>query len=332
MKRAAYLFFPSLLFIIITQSPAAAQRSGPHTIKGTVHASDGRPPHVEVVLENSTRMPLGRVFADQDGRFAFYGLGFGTYRVVVPAFGAYAQVSQEVDIFGSPDSVIIRTVDLYLKPKAKGGPLGPAATVSAFTQAIPKAAEEEYNKGVRELEQGSNESGVASLRRALDLFPDYYSALVRLGTEHARASQYEKAAPLFRRAGKVNPKSAVPHVMLGISLVELDQDKEAIPVLMLGRSLDPKSVNAHLYLGIAHLETDDLAQAEGNLRRAYELGGPSRAAVARLHLAAIYDRQGKYQLAADELEGYLRDVPGAKNAAKIRQVIEGLRRKAKKKD
>ena len=113
------------------------------------------------------------------------------------------------------------------------------------------------------------------------------------------------------------------------SLVELGQYKEALPALTQGKSLAPKSVNAHLYLGIAQFESGDLTSAEASLRRAYELGGPARAAVANLHLASVLDRQRKPALAADALEAYLRDVPNAKNAAAIRQVIERLRRKAK---
>jgi tetratricopeptide (TPR) repeat protein len=196
-------------------------------------------------------------------------------------------------------------------------------------QQIPKQAEEEYKQGVKALEQSLNGDGIAHLKRAIEIFPDYYLALVRLGTEDARAGQYELAVPLLRHASKVNPHSTTAQITLGISLVELEKYQEAIPVLTLGKSLDPKSVNAHLYLGIAQLESGELKQAEENLRRAYELGGASRAALAHLHLASIYDRQGKYQRAADELEAYLRDVPGAKNAAKIRQVIDHLRQKGK---
>lgn len=327
MKRASKVFPLPLLFFFTAHLTAAAQSSGPHTIKGTVYAEGGRPAHIEVVLENSTRMPLTRIFADQDGRYAFYNLGFGTYRVVVPAFGDYASAAQEIEIFGSPDSVIIRTVDLQLR--LKGGAGGSASAATAFTQVVPRQAEDEYQKGVKALDQGSTEAGVSHLKRAVEVFPDYFSALVRLGTENARAGQYDKAVPLLRRAGKVNPRSATAHVMLGISLVELGQYKEAVPPLELGKSLDPKSVNAHLYLGLAQMEAEQLTQAEASLRRAYELGGAARAAVARLHLASIYDRQGKHQAAADELEAYLRDVPGAKNADKIRQVVERLRRKKK---
>ena len=331
MKRTTLLLLLPLFALASTRPPAASQSAiGPHTIKGTVYAQGERPSNIEVVLENGTRTPLARTFADQDGRYAFYGLGFGVYRVVVPAVGDYAPAAQEVEISGSPDSVIIRTVDLNLQPK-KSDLRGLSPPASVFTQEIPKEAEEEYKKGVKALERGSGEEGVTHLKRALEIFPDYYSALFRLGAEEGRAGKYEQAVPLLRRACKVNPSSPASHVMLGMSLVELGQYGEAVPALDLGKSLDPKSVNAHLYLGIAQAELGETARAEENLRRAYELGGPSRAAVAHLHLASIYDRQGRYQRAADELEAYLRDVPGARNSDKIRQVIGSLRRKGKDK-
>jgi tetratricopeptide (TPR) repeat protein len=329
MKRTAHLLLLPLLALALSRPHAAAQSAvGPHMIKGTVYAEGGRPSNVEVVLENATRTPLARTLADEDGRYAFYGLGFGVYRVVVPAVGDYAAASQEVEISGSPDSVIIRTVDFTLVPR-RGDPRSSSPPSAVFTQEVPRGAEEEYKKGVKALERGAGDEGVAHLKRAVEIFPDYYSALLRLGAEDARAGKYEQAVPLLRRACKVNPSSPASHVMLGMSLVELGQYAEAAPALELGKSLDPKSVNAHLYLGIAQSEAGDAARAEANLRRAYELGGAAHAAIAHLHLASLYDRQGKYQRAADELEAYLRDVPTAKNSAKIRQVIESLRRKGK---
>lgn len=328
MRRTTHLLFLLLCALAVTGPPAAAQSVGPHTIKGIISAPGERPQNIEVVLETGARMPLTRTLADQDGRYAFYGLGFGSYRVVVPAFGGYASVSQEVEIFGSPDAVIIQTVNLNLRP-LKGDAQNPPATASVFTQVVPAPAEEEFKKGVKALDGGAKGDGMAHLKRAVEIFPDYYRALARLGTEHARAGQYDKAAPLLRRACKVNPHSITSHVMLGISLVELGQYAEALPVLAQSRTLDPKSVNSHLYLGITQFELGELAQAEGSLRRAYELGGPGRAAVAHLHLASLYDRQGKFGPAADALEAYLRDVPKAASAATIRQVVERLRRKAK---
>ena len=102
----------------------AAQSIGPHTIKGTVYVKGERPLHIEVVLENGTRMPLSQTVAGQDGRYTFSGLGFGTYRVVVQPLGEYRGAAQEVEIFGSPDSVIIKTADLSLEPKG-AAPLPP---------------------------------------------------------------------------------------------------------------------------------------------------------------------------------------------------------------
>src|SRR5918911_4448628 len=134
MKRTTRLLLLPLFALASPGPPAASQSAiGPHTIKGTVYAQGERPSNIEVVLENGTRTPLARTFADQDGRYAFYGLGFGVYRVVVPAVGDYAPAAQEVEISGSPDSVIIRTVDLNLQPK-KSDLRGLSPPASVFTQ------------------------------------------------------------------------------------------------------------------------------------------------------------------------------------------------------
>ncbi len=323
--RVAWLFI-----IFLLSQLAMAQRSGPHVIKGTVYVPSGGPaPRTEVMLVNRTGTQIDRIFTDQDGRYAFSGVGLGSYRVVVPGFGTdYAQASEEVELSGSQDSILLLTVDIQLRHKDKNLSTTPRSTVSAFTQEVPKAAEEEYLKGAKVLEKNP-EQGVRHLERAIDLFPTYYLALVRLGSEHVRAGKYEMAVSPLQRAIAVNPKSSLGHITLGMALFELGKFTEAISSLNTGKVLNAQSINAHLYLGIAQLENDQLSDAEVNLRRAYELGGAANAAVVHLHLASLYDRQGKHERAADELEGYLRDVPKAKNAATLRLVIERLRKKAK---
>ena len=60
VKRITRLLLPILL-LPIAHHVAAAQSIGPHTIKGTVNVRVERPLHIEVVLENGTRMPLSRL-------------------------------------------------------------------------------------------------------------------------------------------------------------------------------------------------------------------------------------------------------------------------------
>jgi hypothetical protein len=109
--------------------------------------------------------------------------------------------------------------------------------------------------------------------------------------------------------------SAFPGMVRGFSNVFEMQTSglstyNALQVKLDGRLTNVSSFIKNMYVGIP-----------------YSLGGAKQAAVAHLHLASLYDQQGKYSAAADELEAYLRDVPNPKNADKIRQVIKRLRQK-----
>ena len=326
------LFLLALLTPLFLFLPATviAQRSGPHVIKGTVYLPGDRPAQrIEVMLENGSGMQITRTFVDQDGRYAFPNLGFGSYRVVISEFGHnYARAWQDVYISGSQDSIIIRTVDLHLKPREKSGVKSPPGTVSAFRQEVPAEAEEEYKKADKALAKGPNAEGLRYLNRAIELYPDYYLALARLGTEYARIGDYDKAVGPLRKACKVNKNSASVQATLGMVLVERGEFREAIEALKLSKALDSGSMNTHLYLGIAQIQERKPKEAEENLRRASELGG-KKGAVARLHLASLYDKEGKYDKAAEELEGYLKEVPEAANKEKIKEAIKRLREKNK---
>jgi TolA-binding protein len=76
-------------------------------------------------------------------------------------------------------------------------------------------------------------------------------------------------------------------------------------------------------LGGSLLALKQQAEAERSLLRAYELGG-TRAGHAQLMLGQLYFEQKKFDLALRAFEQYLRDVPDARNAAQIRDVVARL--------
>lgn len=317
-----------LLLCLIGRLPTLAQGLGPHEIKGVVYLPGNKPAaEVLVLLEDRMGMQVDRTYTDDDGRYIFGRLRSGVYWVIVPAFDRYARTAEQVELLGSEDSAIIRQLNLYLRVKDTTSPHPPPDVPSIFHQDVPRAAERAYRAAVKALSKGDRKKGIAHLQRALKLYPDYFLAHLRLGVTYAEMGAFDRAVPFLRRACQLNPRSALSQVTLGMSLVELGQFDEAIDALKQGKSLDPESVNAHLYLGIAELQVGKMNEAEVHLQRAYQLGGARRAAVAHLYLASLYDRQGKYHRAADELEAYLNDVPQAKNAAKIRALIERLRHK-----
>jgi tetratricopeptide (TPR) repeat protein len=77
-------------------------------------------------------------------------------------------------------------------------------------------------------------------------------------------------------------------------------------------------------LGGALLQLKQLAAAERELKKAYELGGDS-AGAAQLLLGETYHLQGKYALAIQAFEQYLKDVPNAPNAAQVKEAIDRMK-------
>lgn len=120
------------------------------------------------------------------------------------------------------------------------------------------------------------------------------------------------------------------HYKLGRVLSREEKYAEAIKELQRAVELEPQAANAHLLLGGALLQLRREPEAERALLRAYELGGRD-AGHAQLMLGDLYTRQRKYDAALRAFEQYLRDVPGAANAAQIGDVVAKLRAALQKK-
>jgi len=154
----------------------------------------------------------------------------------------------------------------------------------------------------------------------------YADALVGAG-QSAKAKKVLNdalAAADLDRAARVEA-----HYKLGMILSREEDYAAAAAGLEHAVRLDPAAANVHLLLGGAYMQLKRPAEAERELLRAYELAG-SGAGNAQLLLGQLYLSQQKLEPALRAYEQYLRDVPAAPNAEKIREVIgklkEALRR------
>jgi len=107
---------------------------------------------------------------------------------------------------------------------------------------------------------------------------------------------------------------------LGAIFNKQNRFEDAIPEFEEAVKLEPDMVMAHVQLGGALLQLKRLAEAERELKKAYQLGGTS-AGAAQLLLGETYHLQGKYELAIQAFEQYLKDVPNAPNGAQVKEAI-----------
>lgn len=320
-----------------------AAQAGRSTITGTVFAEAHRPiADIWVELLDDFNSTLTRAKTDGSGRFSFTSLINGNYRVRVLPYGTdYQEQTQEVTLVSvSPVSgrpgADRQNIDIFLKlnDRAAAGPfaVGPGVV---FVQDVPEAAKRLYDEGRRLLREKKEQEGLASLKQSLEVFPTYYLALDRLGSEyavrgHKDRSFWEAGLVLLAKAVEVNPRGVNSVFGLGWTQYQLGSNAQAIETLERATTLHGKSADAFLWLGQAYRKAATLDKAEMAFKRANEL---TKGKVAEIHwqLAKLYDNQKRFREAADELELYLKTQSDAADDAKIQEWIKQLRAKAEAK-
>src|SRR5262249_40544130 len=150
---------------------------------------------IRVELLDEVEMLVTQVYTDAAGRYSFRNLSQGTFIVKVHTDGTHAGQSVRVNLYQarSGGGAHYEQLDIVLKTRDESkGPPVPANTGPAFAQEVPESARRVYERAVKQLENSKQaEQGIASLKEAISLFPDYYLALERLGVEYVKRQQYE---------------------------------------------------------------------------------------------------------------------------------------------
>jgi tetratricopeptide (TPR) repeat protein len=325
-----------VLFFLLVGGVSFAQAQN-NSINGHVYDAQNRMPvgNLYVELQDTLGISLARGRVDPSGRFFFGGLRSGTYNVKIVTVGTnYLEAIQEVRLVSLPTasgrlSSDIAYVDVYLKldPRRVNTGSGGAATV-IFVQEVPDEARKLYKQGAERLNDKKDE-GLDSLKRAVEIFPNYYDALDRLGSEYVLRKQYDEAAKYLIRAIEVNPRSYTSHYALGIASYNLKNLPAAIEALQAATVINPGSINAHLFYGMVLRIDGSFEKAEKALLQAKSLAKNSPVSEIHWQLALLYEKTNRYKEAADELERYLKIEPKAANAEQIKKLIERFRSKAK---
>lgn len=314
------------------------QNATASTISGYVYAKAGRIPlpDIDVELLNNDYQTRGRTKTDGSGRYTFSGLPDGYYTVRVMAF-RYDYEDQEAMLeivtlktTGQGVGNTYMTQDFYMSPRR--GSLLETESAVVFAQDVPPEAKRLFDMAVADLSRSRIDDGVEGLRKSLNLFPKYYSALYRLGMEMFLQKKYGESVQLFMTAAAVNEKSATSLYYVGYSLHNLGKDynKGAIVALENALTLAPSSLQILYLLGKIERSEGNLVNAEKHLLHAKKL---AKVGIPEIfsELAQLYANDLKqYDNAADELEAYLKVSRLPSNEEKkTRKVISDLRAKAK---
>lgn len=317
-----------LLCLVMLFALAASAQT--NRITGQVLGAERRPlVDVWVELLNEVNSVLLRQKTTGSGTFQFVGMTGGKYTVLVRPFGTdYEEQSQEVEIVnivsGGRRTSDAQNVTFYLRTR-KSAEKKPTTVGVVFAQEVPPDAKKAYDKAVGEIESNRIEAGIAELENAIGIFPDYYYALDRLGSELLKRQKYDEAKKYFEKATSVNSKSSNSWYGLSFSLYALGKINESIEAAKKAVNISPESVDINLMLGIALRRGRAYSDAEQSLLKAKKLSnGLSADTSWNLALLYVYNIRN-YRLAADELENYLKVKPDHPQAERLKRLIQDLR-------
>lgn len=328
-----YLFGVGLLLILLSL-PIRAQNAR-NSISGFVFSPERLPVgEVAVEIMNDVDQVVQRTRTSSSGRFAFSGLQSGRFRLrVLPLGTPFEEQIVEVELVsmsptGRPTSMS-EYRDVYLR-KARSTDHSKTVTGTIFAQDVPEHAKRKYEEAMANFEKGLPDDGIKSMLGSLDIFPEYFAALERLGMEYLKRENFNYARAVYTKAVSVNDRSFWSWYGLSVSARELRELNIAVEAANKALDIDRSSPDAYFTLGVSLRLLKDYSKAEAALLRSNKLSGGKSADV-HWNLALLYGNNLKrYKEAADELEIYLKLTPDNSNVSNVKKLIENFRQRARK--
>ena len=341
------------LSIFLLAPPLAAKQEGP-TGFARIHGrvmEDGRPIRriVEIRLVSMTSGIVDRAYTFAGDEFEFRSAPVDPadeYVLVIDELG-YSEVRQEIQIgrdpFGAGAYVAGGLVMLYLEslpPEAARTDAGETVDLGQLTAETPDEAREAYERALRALDDGNPVAALEQLERAVDVAPQFYEALHRLGVEYLRAERFRDAETMLDRAYELNQND--PLLLTNLGTVHFQEaqtlEQAAVDSADLERAmmsyvqaaeylddamrLDPGSARVAYYLGSALYKTRayDLAEEALFVSMDNDPGWID----ARLTLINVYVRQQRHEAALEQIALYLEENPDTPERESMEKAREGI--------
>lgn len=322
--------FLSAVCLVLAVALSARGQTNEGVITGRVTDARGQPQHVLVRLLADGDIPVGDVYTDSNGVFAFRYLPSGGYYVVVEEPG-YRPVRQYalLDFRIQPKVQAI----IALEPLEKE-PKGPSQVIAGSSRSYQLDAKgltrtfdpkvlREFENGNRKQRDGDLDSAMAHYQKALRIDPGFYPALNNLGVLMEKQKNHAQAEEAFLKSLQINPEDAEAYLNLGHVLFEEGRYQPAIERLDEGLKRDPHSSMGYFLLGSSYLKIGEMEKAEHSLKHACSMD-PHGMASAHLQLANLYLKRQDTTAASLELETYLKVNPLDPQAPAIKKTLANI--------
>ncbi|HEY7911727.1 MAG TPA: tetratricopeptide repeat protein [Blastocatellia bacterium] len=203
--------------------------------------------------------------------------------------------------------------------------------LAEFDALVPETARLEYEAGMALLREGKSDQAIAKLKKAIDLFPNYFRALNDLGVIYMKLKLNNEAGDSFEKAIAIAPRIYYPRLNLGIIRTRQSRYKDAIKILEPLNKENPQLPDVSIALGDALMADNRLNDAERHLRDALEDKkiSDSMAGDAHYKLGLLLNRKRRFEEAIQELTVADKLIP---NSARIHLQLGGALMQVKRLD
>ena len=323
LTRASELI---LILALMTYVPSAkAQVSvverSEGEISGTVLSDASNQPATQVVvsLKSHAAGIFRSVLTDFAGHFEVRSLPPGKYEINVEEAG-YEPAKTSADLESQPVKVVVR-----LKPTESPAHVSPY-TVSVRDLKISAKAQDEYRKGLIDLQKKEWSRSMEHFVKAVKAFPGYYEAWYHQGLIETNQGHFEEAMQAFQRAMDLSGgRYTWAQFGIGYVLYLEGKPRDAEAVLRRGLEMDQNSPDGLVILGMTLLRLNSPEEAEKCAREAL-LRNPNFGQ-AYLVLADSFGRRKMYREQLDGLDTYLKIMPDGEmsdRARVTREVVKQL--------
>ncbi len=239
---------------------------------------------------------------NSDGSFEFRSAQPGPHELRVMSTGGIILHQETVLISG-----INQPISIHLsEPSTRTSPANGTVSLQQLGHKVPPAARKAYDKAEQAAAKGDNQQALELFRQAVALDPEFADGFNELGTVEVATGDLDQALEHFQKAIDVAPDHRLALGNLSIALARATRFDEAVPVARRALRLMPTSGIIHYVLGTSLLfSSGDSDEVLDNIKKA-----TGEIPLAHLLSAELLIRRGKRDEAIEHVEEYLKVVPG----------------------
>jgi tetratricopeptide (TPR) repeat protein len=270
----------------------------------------------DLILYTRANEALGRQRVAKGGRFRFNNIPEDTYFLAVELDNV--EIAR-LGIRVSQKKLDPIRQDLELEwTEAIRNKGGAAPTLNSYTRPNQNGAL--YERAMKEINKNELAKATATLRSIVDADPKDFPAWNELGMVYFIDKNFSAAETSYAKAIELRPDYISALVSLARVRLAQKNYEGAISVLESALKADPKSATAKYFLGEAYLLLKKGSIAVTYLTEAVKLD-PVGMANAHLRLATLYHLGGYKDLAALEYNEFLKKRPDYPDAQRLRDYI-----------